>query len=286
MNILERLADENKENYTTYLDRMKKSCETSSKHMIPFYTIGYKNILDVGCADGALMKAIKEVNPKARVVGIDLNQKAVDLAHAAGLEVYHKSLKDMMPFWFAEFDCIIFSSVLHEISSYADANTGRFLSLPIYKTLKCAYRLLNKDGIVIIRDGLMDYSEEVCTAKFVNREDEQWFYRFVKEYEYPYFDYKCHNIDDAITCDTGLMQEFMATWTWGEESWNREINEKFCILTEDIWMRVVKDVKFNDIIFTKSKEEYPKFLNPKIKLYGTNGKEFFPYMTCTIIAKK
>lgn len=284
MNTLEKLTNENKENYITYLDRMRQSCETSTKHMIPFYTIGYKNILDVGCADGTLIKAIQAVNPEARVVGIDLNQNAVELARAAGLEVYHKSLEDMAQFWVADFDCIIFSSVLHEISSYASAN--RFSSLPIYETLKSTYHLLNKDGIIIIRDGLMDFGKGACTAKFTNREDEQWFHRFMNEYKYPYFDYDYQDMDGAITCDTEVMQEFMATWTWGEKSWNREINEKFCILAENTWMKVVKGAGFDDITFSKSKEEYPKFLTPKIKLYETNGKEFFPYMTCTIIAKK
>jgi len=283
MNILEKLTAEDKSNYEVYLNRMSQSCAVSSKHLIPFYTIGKKSILDVGCADGTLMKAIKEVNPEARVIGIDLNQNAVDLAKEAGLEVYCMALENADDLYVG-FDCIIFSSVLHEISSYATAN--RFSALPISEALISAYGLLDKDGIIIIRDGLMDNSEEICTAKFTNPDDEKWFFKFINEFEYPYFDYNYHNMKGAVTCYTELMQEFLATWTWGEKSWHREIQEKFCILTEQSWMKVVNGAGFKDIAFFKSKEDYPKFLTPKVKLYGKHNKEFFPYMTCTIVAKK
>ena len=284
MNTLERLVEENKENYTNYLNRMSQSCATSSKHLIPFYTIGCKHILDVGCADGTLMKAIKKVNPEARVVGIDLNQNAVDLARAAGLEAYKFSIEDVAFFCENQFDCVIFSSVLHEISSYADAN--RFTYVPIFETLQQAYKLLSDNGIIIIRDGLMDYIESACTAKFIDPDGERWFQKFIDEYKYPYFSYYFNKTDDGITCDTELMQEFLATWTWGENSWNREIKEKFCILTEWRWMTIVKNAGFDAIAFFKSKEDYPKFLAPKVTLYDANDKPFFPYMTCTIIARK
>lgn len=283
MNILEKLTAENESNYKTYLERMSQSCAVSSKHLIPFYTIGKKAILDVGCADGTLMKAIKAVNPEARVVGIDLNKNAVNFARAAGLEVYRLSLEDTEYFSKDRFDCVIFSSVLHEISSYANAN--RFSYIPIFETLQQAYKLLSDDGIIIIRDGLMNYTESTCTVKFMSPDGERWFQKFINEYKYPYFTYNFYKMYDEITCDTELMQEFLATWTWGEKSWNREINEKFCILTEERWMTVVKNAGFDTIAFFKSKEDYPKYLAPKVIL-SMNGEPFFPYMTCTIIAKK
>ena len=107
MNTLERLSAADQDNYKSYLNRMSQSAATSSKHLIPFYTIGAKTILDVGCADGSLIKAIQSVNPEARVIGIDLNQNAVDIATAAGLEVYHMSLEEVYNLKI-KFDCVIF----------------------------------------------------------------------------------------------------------------------------------------------------------------------------------
>ena len=285
MNQLEELTIQNQENYQLYLNRMNQSYAVSSKHFIPFYTLGAKNILDVGCADGTLIKAIKEINPEKRVIGIDLNQNAVDRAVAAGLEVYHMSLEEVHSLNIG-FDCIIFSSVLHEISSYASAN--RFTALPIAEALRSAYSLLNHNGIIVIRDGLKEdfHYTECCTMKFTNPDNEKWFNRFIEEYKYPFFDYRMIHHYNGFTCDKDVAQEFLATWTWGEESWNREINEKFCILTESKWMSVIRNAGFDVISFFKSKEEYPKFLTPKVKLYAEDGKDWFPYMTCTIVAKK
>ena len=283
MSTLEQLSAKDQNNYKSYLDRMSQSVATSSKHLIPFYTIGAKTVLDVGCADGTLMKAIQSINPEARVIGIDLNQNAVDIAIAAGLEVYHTPLEQIYSLGIV-FDCIIFSSVLHEISSYA--NTNRFSALPISDALVYANYLLADNGSIIIRDGLMTSHTGYCTMKFANPKDEKWFKKFIVEYKYPFFSYDYHKMYDGITCDEDLAQEFLATWTWGENSWHREMNEKFCILTEERWMKVVKGAGFDTIAFFKSKEDYPKYLAPKVKLYSKNGEEFFPYMTCTIIAKK
>ena len=103
MNILEKLTAEDKSNYEVYLNRMSQSCAVSSKHLIPFYTIGKKSILDVGCADGTLMKAIKEVNPEARVIGIDLNQNAVDLIALFFLLFYMRFLLMLLQIDFLRF---------------------------------------------------------------------------------------------------------------------------------------------------------------------------------------
>jgi len=284
MNTLERLSAADQDNYKSYLNRMSQSAATSSKHLIPFYTIGAKTILDVGCADGTLIKAIQSVNPEARVIGIDLNQNAIDIATAAGLEVYHMPLEQVYNLGI-EFDCVIFSSVLHEISSYADEY--KFSTVPIHNALKCANHLLSDNGFIIIRDGLMSDWQGYCTMEFTNPEDEEWLKKFIAECMYPFFDYDCFKMGNRFVCDKDLAQEFLATWTWGENSWHREIKEKFCILTEKVWIEEVKDAGFDTIAFFKSKEDYPKYLTPKIKLYDNdNGEEYFPYMTCTIIANK
>ena len=285
MNTLEQLTAQDKGNYRTYLDRMSQSCATSSKHLIPFYTIGCNTILDVGCADGTLMKAIQAVNPTARVVGIDLNQNAVDLATAAGLEVYKTDFKDICEQLQIKFDCIIFSSVLHEISSYD--KEFPFSKAPIDRAIILANKSLVEGGTLIIRDGLMDHTFcRVCSMTFHNPNDIKWFKRFLAEFKYPYMDFDSFEYWGNVTCDPELAQEFFATYTWGEDSWHREIQEKFCILDENTWTYTVREKLFDIIAFFKSKEEYPQFLKEKVSVKNEWGNEVFPYMTCTIVAQK
>jgi len=288
MNILEQNTEKNYDNYQLYLQRMANSCQNSSKHLIPFYTNGYNTILDVGCADGTLMELIKQNNPTARVIGIDLNKNAIYQASLKGLEVYYMALENVKKELNIEFDCIIFSSVLHEISSYAEKN--KFTFKPIKNALEHAYSLLKENGQIIIRDGLLDdCNNTICNLHFLDFEkDSQWFFKFVNEFKDVYvdFNYQIKKNNDII-CHTELAQEFLATWTWGENSWSREIQEKFCILSESLWTRIVEEVGFNIISFSKSKEEYPKYLKSKVILFDSYyDKQIFPYMTCMIIAKK
>ena len=287
-NTLEYLANQNEENYSTYLKRMRNSCSTSSKQMIPFYTFGCKTILDVGCADGSLMKIIKEINPEARVIGIDLNPKAVEIARSHQLEVYCIGLEEVKEKLKIEFDCVIFSSVLHEFSSYAEP-TAKYTSIPIENALKNANALLANGGTLIIRDGLEAQMPTSCRVNFLTRKDFGWFKRFVRDFPYiqgrdKFGSYVVLN-DHEIKCSIKLIQEFFATWTWGAESWHREINEKFCILSENAWTKVVKEANFDIISFAKSKEEYPKFITTKVWVFNDKNEEIFPYMTCTIVAK-
>lgn len=288
MNTLEQLTAENRENYEVYLERMAKSCMTSTKRFIPFYTYGCNKILDVGCADGSLMEAIKEVNPTATIMGIDLNKNAVIEARKKGLKVYNSSLEEVGD-WTKQhgrFDCIIFSSVLHEVSSYA--KDWEFTALPVKEILTLANELLAYGGRIIIRDGLEDENwgfAHSCHLKFSNVIGIEWFKRFVNETHFKY-NYRYHISGNHVFAGEKLAQEFLATYTWGAESWNREIKEKFCIFTEAEWIRIIEETGFEIKQFMKSKEQYPEYLLPKVQITDDFGRECFPFMTCTIVAQK
>ena len=115
-NKLEQLTGANRRNYDLYLQRMTQSISQSSKGLIPFFAAQCKKILDVGCGSGILMQAILAVNPEAKIVGIDINQSAVDTCIEQGLDVRNATLSDLIRTG-EMFDCVIFSSVLHEFST-------------------------------------------------------------------------------------------------------------------------------------------------------------------------
>lgn len=183
-NILEKLAVET--NYQQYLQRMTASISKSSKGFIPFLVsmgadhLGYR-ILDVGCGSGVLMKAILEVCSDAEVVGVDLNRKSVEECLVAGLNAIHGSLAEIADGG-EKFDCVIFSSVLHEISSYDEKRP--FSHIPIRNALFDAYRCLREGGKIIIRDGVgcpIDDSNEIKFS-FRDEKDVKWLKRFQEEF--------------------------------------------------------------------------------------------------------
>ena len=119
MNILEQLSNNNKENYKSYLDIMSDSINRSSKGLIPLYAKKCKRILDVGCGSGILIQTISNLNPSAYIHGIDLNSNALDICNkkfSSNININFTKAKIEDLFLYDEgFDCIIFSSVLHEI---------------------------------------------------------------------------------------------------------------------------------------------------------------------------
>lgn len=260
-NKLEQLTGANKPNYDLYLQRMTQSISQSSKGLIPFFASQCKKILDVGCGSGILMNAIQAVNPDANIVGIDINQSAVDTCIEQGLDVRNATLGDLAKAG-EKFDCVIFSSVLHEFSSYDDK--APFKPDAILDAILDASKVLERGGYIIIRDGVRvekQRKDEIVAIDFVNAEDYTWIERFKKDF--PDYGKTAENqASNALTRENA--KEFLYTYTWGEKSWNREVVERFGILTIEEWKEAVREQGFDIKNLMISAEEYKKYLTGKI----------------------
>ena len=261
-NKLEQLTGANKRNYDLYLQRMTQSISQSSKGLIPFFAAQCKKILDVGCGSGILMQAIQAVNPDAKIVGIDINQSAVDTCVEQGLDVRNATLSDLVKSG-ETFDCIIFSSVLHEFSSYDEK--APFSEKPIEDAIADASKITDKGGFIIIRDGIRVAENgrvELVKINFKNPEDAIWIERFKKEFP----DYH-----ESIPLEPGVLslenaKEFLYTFTWGDKSWPREVQERFGIMTIENWEAMARRNGFDIKNLMISAEEYKKYLKDKIEI--------------------
>ena len=261
-NKLEQLTGANKRNYDLYLQRMTQSISQSSKGLIPFFAAQCKKILDVGCGSGILMQAIQAVNPDAKIVGIDINQSAVDTCVEQGLDVRNATLSDLVKSG-ETFDCVIFSSVLHEFSSYDEK--APFTEKPIEDAIADASKITDKGGFIIIRDGIRVAENgrvELVKINFKNPEDAIWIERFKKEFP----DYH-----ESIPLEPGVLslenaKEFLYTFTWGDKSWPREVQERFGIMTIENWEAMARRNGFDIKNLMISAEEYKKYLKDKIEI--------------------
>jgi SAM-dependent methyltransferase len=261
-NKLEQLTGANKRNYDLYLQRMTQSIFQSSKGLIPFFAAQCKKILDVGCGSGILMQAIKAVNPDAKIVGIDINQSAVDTCVEQGLDVRNATLSDLVKTG-ETFDCVIFSSVLHEFSSYDEK--APFTEKPIEDAIADASKITDKGGFIIIRDGIRVAENgrvELVKINFKNPEDAIWIERFKKDFP----DYH-----ETVQLEPGVLskenaKEFLYTFTWGDKSWPREVQERFGIMTIENWEAMARRNGFDVKNLMISAEEYKKYLKDKIEI--------------------
>ena len=292
MNDLEKLSKENKENYQRYLKRMTESMKHSTKGLIPSLVKDSNKILDVGCGSGVMMQALEDENKNAKLVGIDLNSDAINkLKENTNWELYHK---DFMDLYNTKYDAIIFSSILHEISSYHQDLNKRFTGIPILDAFNKSYELLSDNGTLIVRDGLLspiDKRDNKILVSFTDPNDEKWLYKFKNDYkgfDNVNINTNIDKIDDnKFLVSEGFLKEFLCKYTWGEESYPREVNERFGILTRDEWLKLLKEARFNIETVIESEEEYEKYLSPKIKITHEDGKPYeYPNMSILIKAKK
>ena len=275
------LSNNYEANRDEYLKRMSASIVNSSKKEIidaiklQHETCDSNNtfrILDVGCADGSLLNVIycELFATKTQFVGIDVDEFFINKAK----EIYGKNpiyfesvslakLRDRIQCGlFPKFDVIIFSSVLHEISSYADKDA--FSSKPIIESLKLAYDCLNTGGRLIIRDGVRNSSTARCYLRFTENNDSRYMEDFIASFK--------GEKGEVIRCSTsgcyklslGDLQEFLCTYTWGDASWPREVEQQFGILTQQQWFDTITSVGFSIRQIKTFSEDYAAFLNSKV----------------------
>lgn len=293
MNKLEELSNNNKENYQRYLKRMTDSIKYSTKGLIPILSKEGTNILDVGCGSGVMLTAIENENKTAKLTGLDLNIDAINSLKEINnnWDLYHMDFMDLHD---KKYDMIIFSSILHEISSYNSDLNKRFTEKPILEAFYKSNELLVDNGNIIVRDGLLvpiNERNNKLIVSFINPNDSIWLYRFQKDFRgFDNLDINTEIIeldDNKYLVTEGFLKEFLCTYTWGAESYHREINERFGILTKDEWQYLLKEAGFKIETLIESKEEYEKYLSEKITITDEIGNPYeYPNMTIIIKAQK
>src|SRR5262245_48615369 len=98
------------------------------------------HVLDIGCGTGNLTLLVKSIHPRAEVVGLDPDPKALSRARRKAEErgcavQFDRGFSDELPYAEAAFDCVFSAFMLHHLA--LDVKE---------KTLREARRVLRNDG--------------------------------------------------------------------------------------------------------------------------------------------
>ena len=118
---------ENIENMDIYNKRMANGME-DKLFFLNYLDPSITTILDYGCADGSLGKAINELRPDLKYVGFDENKEMISLArvnYSKGF--YYNYFIDTLSVIKPNKTILILSSVLHEIYSYKTNNDIQYI---------------------------------------------------------------------------------------------------------------------------------------------------------------
>ncbi len=290
-------------NEKQYCDRMSSSVPFTTKKQIPEIIKSHKakSILDVGCADGRFTEYIAEMLPKK--IKIDAIDPRLHQYRGTGSDVsgnisfktakFDKSFVDGCR---DKYDCIVFSSVMHEISSYCENDEERFSKKPIKNAIELASKILAPNGIVIVRDMIRPakFQSKSIPVEFCGLHPLDWFFRYVAECPYYQPEYDQCDISKFMCYDSGrhfifniredVLMEFLMTFTWGVDSFYREIREKKFIMEKNDWKKAFEKSGMTISSYFTTAEQYPKYFEKIVRVLQDGWK--FPDTTCLIVAEK
>jgi 2-polyprenyl-3-methyl-5-hydroxy-6-metoxy-1,4-benzoquinol methylase len=217
-----------------YMEQMNQNIDDKMR-MLDW--IKGQKVLDAGCGGGELTQRLNNLGYDA--YGIDLSLLSWKELSKRGLrhKFIHGNLLDMSLYFDKdEFDTIIFSSVLHEVYSYNGFYLGNVVS-----TIKNALKIIRKGGRIIIRDGVMSDSNEKRIIRFKDINDVCFLTEYCRRFKGRKVKYK---MIDKLTFEMNIndAMEFLYTYTWGWDSFDREVQEQFGVMTLRKYISLVRSL--------------------------------------------
>ncbi|GAB6253652.1 hypothetical protein BCSAG_49700 [Bacillus cereus] len=248
-----------------YMNQMDNNIGDKSK-MLKWIT-GSK-VLDAGCGGGALTDELYNTHGYD-AYGIDLSLLSYKSMYDRGLQkrFVHGNLLDMS-LYFDEgaFDTIIFSSVLHEVFSYNGFNYGC-----VEETLENAMKILPKGGRIIIRDGVKSPTHSYRRIRFKDANDILFLTEYCRRFKGRRVNYKVvdKNTFEMLTNDA---MEFLYTYTWGWDSFDREVQEQYGVFSLAKYEALAKRIG-GEVLFSQEylQKDYTKHLREKVVFMNEKG---------------
>lgn len=210
-------------NFEKYVERM---ASVRDKSDLTSMISPHSRVLDYGCGSGIMA----EYFDPNEYVGYDISAQMV--ARAQTDHPNHTFTDSLMNN--GTFDVIMFSSILHEVYSYNNNSYDEVIN-----SLIEVKSILNDNGIIVIRDGIMpigdDYHESIIVK---DAEDARKFLNYLREGPQDFSDIHFNN--NVLSGSMKNIVNFLNVYTWGWKSVERERMERVNFATHEQWKNIFK----------------------------------------------
>lgn len=240
-----------------YYERMESSGDDKLK-ITKFISDG-DSVLDVGAGGGVLAELLLNHFPNIHITALDQSDTAV--ARLNALAEKHPGRLDVVQSDFfryepeGRFDDVVFCSSLHEIFSYTKCNGKLFDKDTVTFALDHAADMLKENkGKIIVRDGVAARYNPRVLVKYRDPDMQKLAARY--EAEFKGFPVKIAHTELGDIMSYNTMMELLYTITWGEESFEREVQEWYGYFTLNDWEREEEWLSLKHKMFLAHIEKY------------------------------
>ncbi len=285
---------------TRYFERMAASLGDKMKIIenLPPVTADYSpRVLDVGAGGGEFSHALEELG--YTVTALDASDDAIMRMREKfpELTTVHMLANESEELGEAIFDAVVCSSILHEVFSYGDTFRKKGDINSLRAALEAFTKILKPGGVLVIRDGVKPENwAEAAKVRMVPAANVEPLRMYLEQ---------CPFANGFIFGPTGrLVQleeaeqgwftgnlqsvfEFYMTYNWGVDSYPRETQELFGVLTLDEYSAALEHVGFT-VTSAESwiQPGYLEHLPKKVELVTEAGKNLWPDTNALWVARK
>lgn len=240
-----------------YYERMESSGDDKLK-ITKFISDG-DSVLDVGAGGGVLAELLLTHFPNIHITALDQSDTAVARLKALA-ERFPGRLDVVQSDFFCyepdvRFDDVIFCSSLHEIFSYTPYNGKLFQKETVSRALdEAASYLKPGKGKIIIRDGVAARYDPKVLVKYIDPALQKLAERYEREFEGFPLEIVHTEMGDIMPYNS--MMELLYTITWGEKSFEREVQEWYGYFCLNDWVREETWLAFKYNLFLTHTEKY------------------------------
>lgn len=263
-----------------YYSRMRVGLGDKER-LLRFIPKNVNTVLDVGGGDGKLAETIAQENKGAKVMLLDASEESVKRARSHRVYAALGRSEDIPERYNPNsVDVIIASSVIHEIFSYGNIVKGLYpgKDANVAKFLRDAYNTLRPGGRLIIRDGFMPKNDSVM-LRWKGHDWKGSAQRFIAES--PFYEGRSQGrdrevrltmSDEFIVGDLRSMWEYIRVTNWGENSFEREVQEYYGVYNHRRMSMITDHIGFNSLHFEAYIQDgYRKHLSG-VELYSVNDR--------------